>query len=121
MASVLANRLSIVDFARWIMSNSWNMQLDSAPSAVSLASEIHALLAERDNYLSESDFLQELRHLYDNVSVSVDVANKESAMELSPTADNEIKTVSIQSPQIVYVFRPISSPALSSVAVPVEA
>jgi len=73
MAAVLANKLPIVDFARWIMSKTWNMQADSSASAVSLASEIHALLAERDNFsLSDSDFLHELRNL-DNAAIHVEI------------------------------------------------
>jgi hypothetical protein len=74
MSAVLANRLSIMDFARWIMSNSWNMQADSSASAVSLASEIHALLAERDNFsLNDSDFLHELSNLYRNAVIYVEI------------------------------------------------
>jgi hypothetical protein len=74
MLAVLANRLSIVDFSRWIMSNSWNMQADSSASAVSLASEIHALLAERDNFsLNDSDFIHELRNLYGNAAIYAEI------------------------------------------------
>jgi len=127
MAAVLANRLSIVEFARWIMSNSWNMRADSSASAVSLASEIHALLAERDDFsLSDSDFIHELRTLYDNavISVSVDVDEftiKVSETELfSPATQSETRTVTIRSPQTTYVQRPISrSPRFRSI-VPVE-
>src|SRR5215831_16530183 len=74
MAAVLANKLSIVAFARWIMSNSWDMHVDSSASAVSLASEIHALLAERDDFsLSDSDFLHELNNLYNNAVIHVEI------------------------------------------------
>lgn len=47
IAAVLANEISVEDFARWIMSNSWNMHKDS-PEAVDLVSDVHLLLAERD-------------------------------------------------------------------------
>ena len=121
MAAVLANRLSIVDFARWMMSNSWNMHSDSAPSAVSLASEIQALLAERDDfYLSDSDFVRELHKVYrDAIGSFVVNIDKVTEPKLSLSAQNETKTVSIESPQIVYFYRPIA-PSRQLAAVPVE-
>lgn len=89
MAAVLAHKLSIVDFARWIMSNSWNMLSDSSENAISLASEVHALLAERDEYsLSDPAFLQELRDLYDNTVLSVSVAVDMASSSLP--ADNRL-------------------------------
>src|SRR2546422_3263241 len=64
IAAVLANEISVVDFARWIMSNSWNMHQDSEAAAVDLVSDIHLLLAERDNFsLNDQGFLRELEAL----------------------------------------------------------
>ncbi len=64
IASVLQGEISIIDFARWIMSNSWNMHQDSSPSAVSLVSRVHLLLAERDEQaINDSKFIEELRSI----------------------------------------------------------
>lgn len=97
MAAVLASRLSIVEFARWVMSNSWNMQADSPAIAVSLASEIHALLSERDDYsLSDSAFLRELQALYGNsvvsVSIDIDEFTSKKATQLSTHSVTETVT-----------------------------
>lgn len=91
MAQAIRKELSVIDFARWIMANNWNMHQDSSESAVELASEIQFLLDERDNFsLSDAAFLDEL-----------DTLNKAL----------NVKVVSIRqaAPQKVYVFRPISS------------
>lgn len=64
IASVLQSEISVIDFARWIMSNSWNMHQDSSPSAVSLVSRIHLLLAERDEQaINDREFIEELRSI----------------------------------------------------------
>ena len=64
IAAVLRSELSVMDFARWIMSNSWNMHKDSSPDAVALVSRIHLLLAERDEQaIDDVRFIHELRSL----------------------------------------------------------
>jgi len=64
IASVLNGEISIIDFARWIMSNSWNMHQDSSEEAIALVQSIHLLLAERDDSsIDDSNFLSELRSL----------------------------------------------------------
>ncbi len=74
MAAVLNREISIVEFARWVMSNSWNMHQDSSPDAVSLVSEIHLLLAEHsDPSLDDAAFLSELLSLNSNAVVSTPV------------------------------------------------
>lgn len=71
IAAVLRNEISLVDFERWIMSNSWNMHKDSSASAVNLASEIHLLLAERDDsQIDDRAFLRELALLLNNIVVA---------------------------------------------------
>jgi len=83
--------ISIPDFIRWIMSNSWNMHHDSSERAVKLVSEIHLLLAERDDLsLDDSMFLSEL--------ITLDKALNTQVFNI--TEANE--------PQVVYVFRPLS-------------
>lgn len=71
IAAVLANEISIGDFARWIMSNSWNMHKDSSPDAVALVSDVHLLLAERDDFSRDDDgFRNGLSSLANNIIVS---------------------------------------------------
>jgi hypothetical protein len=81
IADAIRKRISVPDFSRWIMSNSWNMHKDSSPSTVSLVAQIHSLLAERsDLLLSDSSFLDELvvlnnRPVFDSpVDVELSVA-----------------------------------------------
>lgn len=69
IAAVLRNEISVVDFARWIMSNSWNMHKDSSSEAVDLVSNIHLLLAERHDAQSDEAFLQELAVIAGNPDV----------------------------------------------------
>jgi len=72
MASAIKREISIPNFARWIMSNSWNMHRDSSKSAIDLVSEIHALLAERDDFSLDDDaFLRELLTLDKALDVTV--------------------------------------------------
>lgn len=64
IAEAVRKEISVPDLARWVMSNSWNMHQDSSDSAVDLASEIHLLLAERDNFqLDDASFLSEISAL----------------------------------------------------------
>jgi hypothetical protein len=64
IAAVLANEISIGDFARWIMSNSWNMHKDSSDDAIALVSDVHLLLAERDDFsLNDDEFVSGLSAL----------------------------------------------------------
>ena len=71
IAAVLRNEISIIDFARWIMSNSWNMHQDSSASAIELVSDIHLLLAERDDFsLDDTAFRRELLALNNSIVVS---------------------------------------------------
>jgi hypothetical protein len=58
IAAVLRNEISIEDFARWIMSTSWNMHKDSSEEAVDLVSSIHLLLAERSDGVDSQDDLR---------------------------------------------------------------
>jgi hypothetical protein len=74
IAAVLRNEISIEDFARWIMSNSWNVHKDSSKEAVDLVSSIHLLLAERDDeFYSRDEFRIELSHLLNNIVVSAPI------------------------------------------------
>ncbi|MBZ5652697.1 MAG: hypothetical protein LAO18_19690 [Acidobacteriia bacterium] len=85
IAAVLDSEISIVDFVRWIISNSWNMHQDSSPSAVSLVSEIHLLLAERDDLsLDNAAFLRELSVLNSNAVVSTPVDIDERLVNSRP-------------------------------------
>ena len=94
MAEAVRKEIPVQDFVRWIMSNSWNMHQDSSKSAVDLASEIHLLLDERDNFLVDDiAFLNELSTL--NKSLDIKVIDIKQA----------------DAPQIIYVFRPITSPS----------
>lgn len=69
IAAVLRSEMSIVDFARWIMANSWNMHQDSSADAIELVQSIHLLLAERDDSsISDNSFVSELASL---IGVSV--------------------------------------------------
>ena len=64
IAAVLRNEISVEDFARWIMANSWNMHKDSSKVAVDLVSSVHLLLAERsDRECSPSELRRELETL----------------------------------------------------------
>jgi len=64
IAQAINHSISIVDFAKWIYSNSWNMHQNSSPSAVALASEVHLLLAERDDFsINDDELISELRAL----------------------------------------------------------
>lgn len=70
IAAVLRDEVSVVDFARWIMSNSWNMHQDSSRAAVDLASNVHLLLAERDEAsINDNDFKRELSALLSEPNV----------------------------------------------------
>ena len=79
IAAVLRNEISIEDFSRWIMSNSWNMHQDSSAAAVDLVSNVHLLLAERNDASNDDEFRNELSALLDqpnviriSVAISVD-------------------------------------------------
>ena len=78
IARVVQDEVSVEDFSRWIMANSWNMRNDSSPDAVELVSSVHLLLAERDEDLSYSHgaFRRELAALLNNVNdqVVLDIA-----------------------------------------------
>jgi hypothetical protein len=85
IAKAISHAISVADLAQWLYSNSWNMHQDSSPSAVALASEIHLLLAERDDFsINDDEFLSELRAL--NI-------NETQSFEINDT------------PQIVYSFK----------------
>ena len=93
MAAVLRNEISIVDFVRWIMSNSWNMHQDSSHSAINLVSHIHLLLAERDEFLlDDSAFRLELSSLLNNIVVSqpIDVSEAEQQYFALPRVANSV-------------------------------
>ena len=76
IAAVLANEISIGDFARWIMSSSWNMHHDSSADAIALVSDVHLLLAERDDFSIDDDgFRLGLASLANNIVVSAPVEN----------------------------------------------
>lgn len=108
MAAALASRLPVADFARWIMSNSWNMHSDSSAIAISLASEILALLAERDAYaLSDPAFLRELQKLYDS-TIPVAVEEFTDKVSTSSSAQGEAEIVTseqLTAPRWVILFR----------------
>jgi hypothetical protein len=96
IAAVLRNEISIEDFARWIMSNSWNMHKDSSDVAVDLVSNIHLLLAERNAASNDDDFRNELSALLDEpniirISISISV-DKVSPIHLNdPVASASLK------------------------------
>jgi hypothetical protein len=70
MADAVEMKISVIDFIRWIMSNSWNMHRDSSREAVDLVSQIHLLMAERDDFLlSDPEFLYELLRLNRALSI----------------------------------------------------
>jgi hypothetical protein len=89
ISELLKSEISIADFARWIMSNSWNMHQDSSADAVSLVSEIHSLLAERDDFLlNDAEFIHELSTLSNTVVVAVPVDIDARIVRLSPRLVN---------------------------------
>jgi hypothetical protein len=89
MAAALSREISIVEFARWIMSNSWNMHQDSSRSAVSLVSDIHLLLAERDDLsLNDAAFIRELSALNCNAVVSSPIDIDERVINARPFANS---------------------------------
>ena len=97
IAEAISRTISIADFAQWLYSRSWNMHQDSSAPAVALASEVHLLLAERDNFsINDAEFISELR-----------------AFNINET---QLLEITDYSPQIVYSFRTAESPA----PVPVE-
>lgn len=72
LAAVVRDQLSLEDFERWLMPESWSMHNDSSPGAVDLVSSIHILLSERDDgLLHESTLRGEFSRLLDNVVRSV--------------------------------------------------
>src|SRR5438876_11499223 len=89
IAAALSDEISVVDFARWILSNSWNMHQDSSPSAVSLVSDIELLLAERDDLsLNDAAFLTELFALNSNAVVSTPIDIDERVVRSRPYVAN---------------------------------
>jgi hypothetical protein len=86
IAQAVSHAISVADLAEWLYSNSWNMHQDSSLPAVALASEIHLLLAERDDFLiNDDEFLSELGELK--------VVNNTQLFDIADT------------PQIVYSFK----------------
>jgi len=64
LAALANGELSLEEFERWIVSESWNMHADSQPEAVELVSSIHLLLSEYDHGdLSEPELRAELASL----------------------------------------------------------
>ena len=60
------------------MSNSWNMHQDSSAAAIALVSEVHLLMAERDDFsIDDNGFRSALSAIANNIVVSapVEVAN----------------------------------------------
>lgn len=89
IAQAISHAISTADLAHWLYSNSWNMHQNSSPSAVALASEVHLLLAERDDFsINDAEFLSELR-----------------ALDI-----NETQLIELDSPQIV--LKPAAVPVL---------
>jgi hypothetical protein len=96
IAAVLRSEISIEDFARWIMSNSWNMQKDSSERAVDLVSSIHLLLAERDEGVySPEEFRRELASLLDKIIISVPLLDVAIVPQLASLLDNRVISVPI--------------------------
>ncbi|HTS08679.1 MAG TPA: hypothetical protein VMP68_24135 [Candidatus Eisenbacteria bacterium] len=87
IAQAINRQISIVDLARWFYSNSWNMHKDSSPSAVALASDVHLLLAERDDFsISDAEFISGLQALNidDTQLIEVDVPQPAFYLKSAP-------------------------------------
>jgi hypothetical protein len=103
MAALLNSEISIIDFARWILSNSWNMHQDSSSSAVSLAAAIHLLLAERDDLsLDDAEFLRQVSALTSNAVVSTPIDIDERVVTSRPYFANS-------APWFRPVIRPVAA------------
>ena len=90
IADAIRNRISVSDFSRWIMANSWNMHQDSSPSATALVSHIHALLSERSDLLiDDSEFLNELLVLINHPVLSTPVDIDDRAIRASRFVSSE--------------------------------
>jgi hypothetical protein len=87
ISQAISRAISIADLAHWFYSNSWNMHQDSSSLAVSLASDVHMLLAERDDFsISDADFISELRalNINDTQLIEVDVPQPRYTSKSAP-------------------------------------
>jgi hypothetical protein len=90
MSAAINREISVADFYRWLMLNSWNMHQDSSQSAIDLASELHLLFAERDDLILD------------------DAAILRQLAALANSRDVKVLNVQFTAPQTLYVFRPLS-------------
>ena len=82
LVEVVSKRLSLDDFEDWLVSDSWNMHLDSSRNAQELVWAIELALAEYSNGHLSSDALQEqLKTLFaDSTWMDRWIANVESVI-----------------------------------------
>ena len=71
LIAFLVDRMSLQDFEDWLVSNSWNMHLDSSPNDQDLVSAIELALSEYSSGdRSYSDLRHELAAISENVVAS---------------------------------------------------
>src|SRR5690349_19793722 len=75
LIAFLRNEISLRDFEDWLVSESWNMHLDSSREAQELVSAIELALAEYSSgHQTYSEVRNEFISLLDNVVVSVQIS-----------------------------------------------
>jgi hypothetical protein len=87
LARLIAGEASVDTFEDWFVAQSWNMHLDSEPSAQKLVAAVELRLAEYSSgHLSEAGLMEELRPF---ASIYVDPAAPRSEASFSsvPVAD----------------------------------
>ena len=72
LIAFLGDEVSLSAFEDWLVSKSWDMQLDSSSSAQQLVSAIELELAEySNNHVGYSELRKNLLNLLDNIPVMV--------------------------------------------------
>lgn len=76
MIALLEGQLSVQEFDKWLVANSWNMHRDSSPAAVDLVGAVELLLAERSGgFISDDEFCKQLMVLADHIVAEVSPPN----------------------------------------------
>lgn len=82
----LRDEMSLQEFEDWLVSNSWNMHLDSSPSAQDLVAAIELILSEYSSgHRKYSEVRNEFAALSDTVVITVQISAQHIAAVRAPT------------------------------------
>lgn len=100
----LTNSLSLDELEDWLVEKSWNMHLDSLPSAISLAGEIELTLMEySDDAFSERELRKRMLEAISKVDQSFLLTDDSSFVERPKPITRSSRVVSLRYLHLVAV------------------